>query len=124
MMPLLRIVVFSMLAAFGTVALAAQEKNGEPAELTQIEIERRVKDDVARRGSLRADDVRIIESRARVWPDAGLGCNARRGVFEPAQVPGFEIVAEAGGRRSVYHTDHRGRLLRCSTPRKPIDRIQ
>jgi hypothetical protein len=113
-----------MLAALGTAAPAAQEKSAEPGELTQIEIERRVKDDVARRGGLRADDVRIVESRARVWPDAGLGCNARRGVFEPAHVPGFEIVAEAGGRRSVYHTDRRGRLLRCSTPRKPIDRIQ
>jgi hypothetical protein len=124
MMSLLRIVLVSMLTALGTAALAAQEKSAEPGELTQIEIERRVKDDMARRGGLRADDVRIIESRARVWPDAGLGCNARRGVFEPAQVPGFEIVAEAGGRRFVYHTDRRGRLLRCSTPRKPIDRIQ
>jgi hypothetical protein len=124
MTPLLRIVVLSMLAAFGTAALAAQEKSAEAGELTQIEIERRVRDDVARRGSFRAGDVRIIESRARVWPDAGLGCNARRGVFEPAQVPGFEIVAEAGGRRFVYHTDRRGKLLRCSTPRKPIDPIR
>jgi hypothetical protein len=122
-MPLLRIVLLSMLAALGTAALA-QEKSAAPGELTQIEIERRVKDDVARQGRLRADDVRIIESRERVWPDAGLGCNARRGVLEPAQVPGFEIVAEAGGRRVVYHTDRRGKLLRCSTPRKPIDRIQ
>jgi hypothetical protein len=121
---LLRIVLISMIAALGTAALAAQEKSAEPGELTQIEIERRVKDDTARRGRLRADDVRIIESRARIWPDAGLGCNTRRGVFEPEQIPGFEIVAEAGGRRFVYHTDRRGRLLRCSTPRKPIDRIQ
>jgi hypothetical protein len=36
----------------------------------------------------------------------------------------FEVVAEAGGRRSTYHTDRLGRVPRCSTPRKPIDRIQ
>jgi hypothetical protein len=93
-------------------------------ELTQAEIELRVKEDVARRLGVRAGDVRIAESNARVWPDAGLGCSARRGMFEPERIPGFEVVAEADGRRVVYHTDRRGRLLRCATPGKPIDRIQ
>jgi hypothetical protein len=132
-------------AEANTALLGAQAKSAEPIELTQVEVERRVKDDMARRVRLRADDVRIVESGARVWPDAGLGCNARRGVFEerqgvpgggeerrqgvpggtePTRVPGFEIVAEAGGQRFVYHTDRRGQLRRCSTPRKPIDRIQ
>ena len=120
----LRVLSLLTIATLGTAPLAAQEKNAEPKELTQVEIERRVKDDMARRVGLRAEDVRIVELGARVWPDAGLGCVARRGVFEPTRVPGFEIVAEAGGRRFVYHTDRRGQLLRCATPRKPIDRIQ
>ena len=135
MMPLLRILTIVTLAAFGTPALAGQEKTAEQRrqdvagdraakELTQAEMELRVKNDMAKRLGLRPGEVRIAESSARIWPDAGLGCNARRGVFEQADVPGFEIVAEAGGRRVVYHADRRGRLLRCSTPRKPIDRIQ
>ena len=132
-MPLLRVLTMVTVAAF-TAALAAQEK-GNPKELSQAETEVRVKNDVAKRLGLRPEDARIAESSARLWPDAGLGCNARRGMFEPARTPGFEIVAEAGGRRFVYHTDRQGRLLRCSTPgrperlggvppRKPIDRIQ
>jgi hypothetical protein len=159
MMAVLRILTMVTLAAFGTAALAAQEKGAEQRrqdvagdaeqrrqdvagdaeqrrqdvagdrelkvkELTQAEVELSVKTDMAKRLGLRPGEVRIAESSARVWPDAGLGCNARRGLFEPADVPGFEIVAEAGGRRVVYHADRRGRLLRCSTPRKPIDRIQ
>jgi hypothetical protein len=147
MMPTLRVLSLLTIAALGaqdstalgaqdstalgaqdSTALGAQGRSAEPMELTQVETERRVKDDMARRVRLRAEDVRIVESGARVWPDAGLGCIARRGVFEesrePTRVPGFEIVAEAGGRRFVYHTDRRGQLLRCSTPRKPIDRIQ
>ena len=126
MIPTLHVLSLLTIATLGTAPLAGQEKSAEPKELTQVEIERRVKDDMARRARLRVEDVRIVESGARVWPDAGLGCNARRGVLEerPTRVPGFEIVAEAGGRRFVYHTDRRGQLLRCSTPRKPIDRIQ
>jgi hypothetical protein len=133
-MPLLRLLSLLALASLGSAAVAAQDKSAGRA-LTQVETERRVKDDLARRLRVRAEDVRIVESNARVWTDSGLGCGPRRGVFEerrqgvpgdrePTTVPGFEIVAEADGRRSVYHTDRRGRLLRCSTPRKPIDRIQ
>ena len=139
MKPTLLVLSLLTIVALGaegnTAPIGAPEKGAGPIELTQVEIERRVKDDLARRLRLRAEDVRIVESGARAWPDAGLGCNARRGVFEergqgvpgdrePTRVPGFEIVAEAGGRRFVYHTDRRGQLLRCSTPRKPIDRIQ
>ena len=126
MMAVVRILTMVTLAAGSTAALAAQEKSGElkVKELTQAEVELRVKSDMAKRLGLRPGDVRIAESSARVWPDAGLGCNARRGLFEPADVPGFEIVAEAGGQRASYHADRRGRLLRGSTPPKPIDRIQ
>src|SRR5688572_33052709 len=51
-----------------TAPLGAQGKSAEPIELTQVETERRVKDDMARRVRLRAEDVRIVESGGRVWP--------------------------------------------------------
>jgi hypothetical protein len=125
MMTLLRALTLATLAASG-VSLPAQAPTGEAKELTQAEVELRVKNDMARRLDVRPGDVRIAESSARIWQDAGLQCNARRGVLEERgqRIPGFEIVAEAGGRRVVYHTDRRGRLLRCQTPRKPIDRIR
>ena len=92
MMPLLRILTMVTLAAFGTAALAAQEraqeKRADSKELTQAETELRVKNDMARRLSVRPEEVRIAESSPRIWPDAGLGCNARRGLFELMDVPG------------------------------------
>jgi hypothetical protein len=113
-------------AATAVSSLMAQQDATprQDVELTQPETELRVKAETARRLGVRADDVRVVESEARTWPDAGLGCNARRGVLEPMPVRGFRITAEANGRRVVYHTDRYGRLLRCSTPAKPIDRIK
>src|SRR5688572_33316118 len=95
-----------------------------PGELTQQETELRVKADVSRRLDVPAQDVRVVESAGRTWPDAGLGCNARRGVLPESRTPGFRIIVEAGTRRLTYHTDKRGRLLRCATPAKPLDPIK
>jgi hypothetical protein len=96
----------------------------ERQELSQQETELRVKAETARRLSVRPDEVRVIEASARVWPDAGLGCNARRGVLEPSPTRGFRIVAEATGRRLTFHTDRHGRLLRCITRAAPLDPIK
>jgi hypothetical protein len=102
----------------------AQDVAKPAVELTQAQIEVKVKEDVARRLRLRAEDVRVVESASRTWPDRGLGCAARRGVFEPSDVPGFVVVAEAGTRRFTYHTDRYGRIVRCRTPSKPFDPIR
>jgi hypothetical protein len=97
---------------------------GQRDELLQQETEARVKAETARRLRVRPEDVRVIETSARVWPDAGLGCNARRGILDPSPTPGFRIVAEAGGRKLTFHTDRHGRLLRCITRPTPMDPIQ
>lgn len=111
-----------------TGPMAAHTLQQEPAatrvELSEEETASRVKADVARRMKIEAAAVRTIETASRTWPDAGLGCNARRGVLDPTPVPGFRIVAEANGRQFVYHTDRFGRLLRCSTPSKPLAPIR
>jgi hypothetical protein len=107
-----------------SIAAGPPAQNSQRVELSQQQIEMRVKEESARRLGVQAEEVRLVDVKARVWPDAGLGCNARRGVFEPSPVPGFRIIAEAGGRRLVYHTDRHGRLLRCATPTKPTDPIK
>ena len=115
----------AMCAAVGEPAAARQTPlPAPPGELSQQETELRVKADVSRRLSVPAQDVRVIESAERTWPDAGLGCNARRGVLPEARTPGFRIIVETGARRLTYHTDRRGRLLRCATPGKPLDPIK
>ena len=95
-----------------------------PGELSRQETDLRVKADVSRRLGVPAQDVRIVESAERTWPDAGLGCHARRGVLPESRTPGFRIVAETGARRLIYHTDRRGRLLHCAKPAKPLDPVK
>lgn len=125
----------SMLRACGVAALAAAAiATAEPCvalgqdskpvvELSQAQTELKVREDVARRFRLPVAEVRVVESAPRTWPDRGLGCTARRGVFEPMDVPGYLVVAEAGTRRFIYHTDRHGRLVRCPATRKPLGPI-
>ena len=95
-----------------------------PTLLSQDEVEVRVRMDAARRLRMTFEEVRVAETAERTWPDRGLGCNARRGVLEPTPTPGFRILVQAGTQRLTYHTDRFGRVLRCTTPTKPLDRIK
>jgi hypothetical protein len=92
--------------------------------MSQHEMEGRVRIEAGRYIGMAFDQVRVVETRERTWPDRGLGCNARRGVLEPMPTPGFLIVVQAGARRLTYHTDRFGRVLRCAAPTKPLDPIK
>ena len=92
--------------------------------ISQDEMETRVRTDAARRLRVTVEEVRVAETAERTWTDRGLGCNARRGVFEPEPTPGYRIIVQAGSRRLTYHTDRFGRLLNCTAPAKPLDPIK
>jgi hypothetical protein len=98
------------------IALSQAPAGGR--ELTRTETESRARQDLTVRLAVPARDVHIVASDARAWPDQRLGCGARRGVEEPAPVPGYRIVLEADGRRYTYHTDLAGRIMRCEAPVK------
>ena len=117
---------FSLLLAIlaGVQAAAAQADVQPVKPMSQQEMEARVRIDAARRLQVTVDEIQIAETVERTWPDRGLGCNARRGVFEPTPTPGFRILVQAGTQRLTYHTDRFGRVLRCTTPTKPLDRIK
>ena len=117
---------FSLLLAIlaGVQAAAAQADVQPVKPMSQQEMEARVRIDAARRLQVTVDEIQIAETVERTWPDRGLGCNARRGVLEPARTPGFRILVQAGTQRLTYHTDRFGRVLHCTTPTKPLDRIK
>ena len=114
-----------LFAILASAPAAVCQTDGQPVNpLSQQEIEARVRIDAARRLRVTLEEVRVAETAERTWPDRGLGCNARRGVFEPTPTPGFRILVQAGTRRLIYHTDRFGRLLRCAAPAKPLDPIK
>ena len=89
--------------------------------MSQQEMEVRVRIDAARQFEMTFEEVSVTETKERTWPDGDLGCNARPRVIEPKPIPGFRILVHAGTRRLTYHTDRAGRVLRCTTPTKPLD---
>ena len=70
-----------------------------------------------------AAQIQISSSASRTWPDQGLGCSARKGVYEPAQIAGYEFIFSHGGATYRYHSDQHGRVVRCPDPGKPIGPI-
>lgn len=84
-------------------------------------MEARVRIDVSRTLKVKFEEVSVVETSGRMWPDQQLGCNPRKDKADPAPTPGFRIIAQAKTQKFVYHTDRAGRVLRCSPvkPEKP-----
>ena len=72
-----------------------------------------VTEDVARRTGAELSQVQIVQVEAREWPDRSLGCPQPGMGYAQAITSGFLIVAEAGGQRLEYHTDH-GAVVLCA----------
>jgi hypothetical protein len=108
--------LFTVVAALS----GAGAQGALPEQRTQAEMEHLVRDDLATRLSMAADGARVVESTERTWPDRRLGCPGRPGLEEPVPIPGYAFVLEAAGKRYAYHTDRAGRIVRCSSARKPL----
>lgn len=102
----------------------AQPRGGSAnAPLSLTETETLLRSHTATLLSVSSDQIQLVEAVARTWPDRGLGCGARRGVYEPQPTPGYMIVLSHGTTTLRYHADQYGRFIRCdetSRPRGPI----
>lgn len=83
-----------------------------------------IKADLAQRLGVAADQIEVASTGERTWPDQGLGCAARKGLYEPAPTPGYIVVLVYAGQRYEYHADRAGRFLRCDAPAKPLGPIR
>jgi hypothetical protein len=99
------------------------EAEGPEATLALAEMEQRVKADLAAVLGASIDQIVVLEAADQVWADQGLGCNARKGMFEAVSVPGYRIVLAHEADTFEYHTDRQGRFVRCPEPGKPLDPI-
>jgi hypothetical protein len=68
------------------------------------------KEDLVQRLSISEGEIDIVEAKAIVWPDAGLGCPQPGMAYAQAITPGYRIVLAVGDQIYEYHTD-RGRIV-------------
>lgn len=107
----------------GIVAVFAAAALSPALEASRSRIEDRVRQAAAAALGLPAEDLRLVSSDERTWPDRSLGCG-RRGFVEPAPTPGYVFVLDVDGRRQTYHADRAGRIVRCPAAGKPLGPIQ
>ena len=108
------------------LALSTLLMANDPPPLSRADAETRVKQDLAAKLKVEETEIEVVEAVDREWPDDSLGCPGRKGLREtiPVVVPGYEITLAHGGKKCVYHTDRRGRFVRCDKSSKPLDRIR
>jgi len=107
----------------GIVVFLAAAALSPALEASRSRIEERVRQAAAVRLGLAAEDLRIVSSDERIWPDRSLGCG-RRGLMEPEPTPGYLFVLDVDGQRQTYHADRAGRIVRCPAAGKPLGPIQ
>lgn len=76
-------------------------------------------EDLARRLSLPADEVRVVVAEEVTWPDGSLGCPKKDRMYTMALVEGRRIVLEVAGRRYAYHAGGDKPPFLCEHPRPP-----
>jgi hypothetical protein len=92
-------------------------------DLSLADMETAVKADLAALLGIPIEHIGTTEAVAVSWPDQGLGCGARKGLFQAVPVPGYRIALSYGNDAFRYHTDRRGRFVRCLESGKPIGPI-
>ncbi|MCX7690206.1 hypothetical protein [Thermoflexus sp.] len=73
--------------------------------------------DLAGRLGVPAEEIRVVEARAVLWPDTSLGCPEPDRAYAQVLTPGFRVVLEAQGRRYAYHGGLEGPLVLCPSER-------
>ena len=80
-----------------------------PPEAAEVTL---VKEDLAQRLNIPADQIRVVRVKAVDWPDTSLGCPKPNMLYADVITPGFEIILEAHGQEYAYHTG-RGSYVQC-----------
>jgi hypothetical protein len=96
-----------------TTPVSSTTQAASPPMTSLAETEALVRADLAATQGLPADQIAVAEAIVRTWPDQGLGCGKRQGVFEPSPVPGYQLTLTYGDKKFIYHADQHGRFLLC-----------
>ncbi len=91
--------------------------------ISLVEIEDRVKADLAAALGVPVERIALAEVITQTWPDQGLGCGAPGDVIQAVPAPGYQIALAYGDETYRYHADRQGRFVRCVAPGKPLGPI-
>jgi hypothetical protein len=80
--------------------------------------------DLAQRLNANASEIEITHLESRIWSDAGLGCVARKGLFNEQSISGYRILLSHMGFTYEYHTSLTGTFRYCLDAGKPLDPIK
>ena len=81
-------------------------------------------EDLLKRFSIPADQVRFKEVMEVVWQDSSLGCPNTDSSYIQVLTPGYLIRMQAGDRTFEYHTDKKGSVAYCENPAVlPLDAL-
>ncbi len=75
--------------------------------------------DAAQRSGVAAGAIVVVRAQAIEWNDGSLGCPQPGQFYTQAIVPGYWVVADAGGRTLDYRLDDRGFFRLCEGPALP-----
>lgn len=73
-----------------------------------------VKQHLAKRLSIGADQIVLSDIKPVVWRDAGLGCPKPGVDYIQVETPGYNILLAASGQTYRYHTDQTKRFVPCA----------
>jgi len=88
-----------------------------PGPIVSIE---NAKADLAQRLSVSASQIKTLETKEVVWPDASLGCPQPGTVYAQIPTPGYLVILEHAGNEYEYHVGSHGNALYCKNPTPPI----
>ncbi len=83
-----------------------------------------VRSDLARRLNADQSEIEVFHLESRTWPDTGLGCAVRKGVFNEQPISGYRILLSYLGVTYEYHSSLEGAYRYCLDAEKPIDPIK
>jgi hypothetical protein len=80
----------------------------------------RAKADLAQRLSIPASQIKAIETKEVVWPDASFGCPQPGIVYAQISTAGYRIKLLYSGNEFEYHVDIRDNIFYCENPTPPM----
>lgn len=91
-----------------------------PTDLDPQALTETAKADLAQRLSIPTTQIKAIETKEVVWPDASFGCPQPGNVYAQIPTAGYLIRLAYSGKEFEYHVDMRGNTFYCENPTPPI----